>query len=91
MSDDDLLDAADDDYVDDDDEPELLEEPGGSVDIEEDHIDLKEKGGVSKQHSFDVLTEEAVLKDSKRLIEGVMEFLGIPNRAIAACLLRAYK
>jgi len=45
--------------------------------------------GHDKQLSFEVMAEADVLEESKKLIEGVMEFLGIPNRAIAACLLRS--
>lgn len=72
-------------------EPEDYLEDGGDGDME-DSLNLKQTDPQMKRtHSFEVLTEEAVTKNSKELIEGVMEFLGIPNRAIAACLLRAYK
>lgn len=90
--DDELYEAGSSGEEDNDEVEDYLEEPGeGEL---EDQLNLKETdpaGKLKRTHSYEVLTEESVIKNSKELIEGVMEFLGIPNRAIAACLLRAYK
>lgn len=94
MSDDDEIyeGSSDDDMI--DEEPEDLDDGGdGDAGDMEDQLNLSkaDPGKLKRQLSFETLTEENILNNSKGLIEGVMEFLGIPNRAIAACLLRAYK
>lgn len=73
-------------YVDDedDDAEDVDEDDLGAVD------DQALQETLTKQRSFEVISEDDMLKESRLLIDGVMEFLGIPNRAIAACLLRSY-
>eukprot|EP01089_Gocevia_fonbrunei_P016035 TRINITY_DN4881_c0_g2_i1.p1 TRINITY_DN4881_c0_g2~~TRINITY_DN4881_c0_g2_i1.p1 ORF type:complete len:511 (-),score=87.18 TRINITY_DN4881_c0_g2_i1:29-1561(-) len=46
---------------------------------------------IEKQGSYEVLSESKILSESEKLIEEVKDFLGIPNKAIAACLLRAFQ
>lgn len=95
LSDDGLMDEEEvyksEEEEDDDDEADVYNEEideGLGID---DPDEMGSSVGPSKQASFEVLSEDQVMVESKRLIEGVMEFLGIPNRAIAACLLRALK
>eukprot|EP01090_Pellita_catalonica_P016142 TRINITY_DN4551_c0_g1_i1.p1 TRINITY_DN4551_c0_g1~~TRINITY_DN4551_c0_g1_i1.p1 ORF type:complete len:404 (-),score=50.42 TRINITY_DN4551_c0_g1_i1:464-1519(-) len=57
---------------------------------EEEEIPM-EYDDVEKPMSYEVISEKEMMKESKKMIEGVMEFLAIPNRALAACLLRCYK
>jgi len=73
-------------YVDDDDDDaeDVDEDDLGAVD------DQALQETLTKQRSFEVISEDDMMKESRLLIDGVMEFLGIPNRAIAACLLRSY-
>eukprot|EP01087_Luapelamoeba_hula_P020848 TRINITY_DN717_c0_g1_i1.p1 TRINITY_DN717_c0_g1~~TRINITY_DN717_c0_g1_i1.p1 ORF type:complete len:534 (-),score=92.35 TRINITY_DN717_c0_g1_i1:159-1760(-) len=101
--DDDVLDEEEEDdeelESEEDEDPSLRASTGGTAGGEEDELDsdmedgavsFKNEEGMRKVVSFEVLSLKEVLKSSETLIEGVQEFLGIPNKAIAACLLRTY-
>ncbi len=81
--------------IEDDDEEDLDEE-----DVEEDE-ELEENElfadddppsrKLMRTNSFDVLPQSNILKESKRLIDEIVQVCGIPTAAAAAALLRAFK
>lgn len=84
-------------------EEEELEEDGEDIDeeVEEDE-DVDEDNDLfaddeppsrklMRTNSFDVLPQANIMKESKRLIDEVVQVCGIPTSAAAAALLRAYK
>jgi ariadne-1 len=76
------------DYVD---EEERSEKSQMSESEEEDLDDtIGTQEPATKQQSYEVISESEMMKESKNLIDDVMEYLDIPNRAIAACLLRTF-
>jgi len=91
MSDDEVYSGGEDDYVDDDDgsQKEQMSESEGE-EVGDDLDEGNQQETITKQQSFEVITEEEMMKESKALIDDVMEYLGVPNRAIAACLLRTF-
>ncbi len=83
---------SEDEYMDEEEgSEEEIDEDGEDDGREEDLEPMNFQEPLTKQHSFEVISEDQMLKESRVLIEGVMEFLGIPNRAVAACLLRSFK
>ena len=80
MDEDDMdMDEGNDDNVDDE-IPDEIDEPD---------FDPEPLSQLSKQHSFEVLTEKQICSESEKLIQEVTDLLGIPNRAVSACLLRS--
>lgn len=70
---------------------EFDEDEEEEEEVADDLDDLPVTDTFEKQKSFQVIDEKKILSESEKLISGVMEFLGIPNKAIAACLLRSQK
>jgi len=46
---------------------------------------------IKRSSSFEVLTEDSIIKDSKSMIEEVAQLCGIPTSAVSAALLRHFK